>query len=100
MQLCVLLVSHELIALDNAMHFVNRFNITVVMLDTLLPSHKHKFDVIFYDAKSFVLSLQGEAWDRGLASPCRFVRWCLWPAIMLLMVMWSCVCVLLCLHRL
>ena len=52
--------------MGNAMHFVNSFNITVEILDKLLPSQKHKFEVFFYDAKSFVFAMQGEVWHRGL----------------------------------
>lgn len=46
--------------MGNAMDFVNSFNITVETLEKLLPSQTLRFDEIFYDAKSFVLSLQGE----------------------------------------
>ena len=52
-QLVIQWTANLVIMMEDAMKFINEFNITVETIDKLLPSMKPKVENIFYDLQSF-----------------------------------------------
>ncbi len=59
-QICILLVSHEMIAMGNAIDYINSFNITAETLESLLPNQRLQLENLFYDIQSFAQALRSE----------------------------------------